>query len=184
MVGCRLSVVGEKPATGSRPSATGQSESGFTLLELIITLAIIAIMVAGTVPFAQNMVKREKEVELRRSLRDIRRAIDGFKAYCGPSPGNDIHKSAAAKEDCYPNSLEVLVNGLPVPGKPDDEPIRFLRRIPIDPFTGNADWGVRTMEDEPFSDSGSGPSSSNGIWDVYSRAPGKSLDGITEYKNW
>lgn len=176
-VGGRLSVSGGKPTTGNRQSATRQNESGFTLLELIITLTIIAILVAGTIPFAHNMIKREKEFELRRNLREIRKAIDNYRSRCPEIPPFETKP-----DDCYPASLQALVDGFEPVGKPN-EYRRFLRRIPIDPFTGNADWGVRSMEDDPFSTSGGGPSQSNGIWDVYSKASGKALDG-TEYRTW
>ncbi len=181
VVGGRRSAVGEKAATGNRQPATGQSESGFTLLELIITLAIIAIMVAGTVPFAHSMIRREKELELRRSLRDIRKAIDGYNISCR---NGEIPRFQTKPEDCYPADLQILVDGFEPVGKTGGAYRRFLRRIPIDPFTGNADWGLRSMDDDPFSASGSGPSQSNGVFDVYSKAPGMALDGITEYSKW
>ncbi|MGH9801777.1 MAG: type II secretion system protein, partial [Blastocatellia bacterium] len=149
VVGCRLSVVGEK-------SATGQNESGFTLLELIITLAVIAIMVAGTVPFAHNMIKREKEMELRRNLREIRKAIDSYWFSC---KSGEIPVFEVRPTDCYPASLQALVDGFE-PVNKAGEYRRFLRKIPIDPFTGSAEWGLRSMEDDPFSASGSGPSQS------------------------
>lgn len=169
-VGGRWSVIGGKPATG-------QNESGFTLLELIITLTIIAIMVAGTIPVAHNMIKREKEFELRRNLRQIRQAIDDYYDHRAEVPPFETKA-----EDRYPLSLQALVDGFEPVGKPN-EYRRFLRRIPIDPFTGNTDWGLRSMEDDPYSTSGGGPSQSYGIWDVYSKAPGKALDG-TFYSTW
>lgn len=167
----------------SKKTRTGnqQSDSGFTLLELIITLAIIAIMVAGTVPFAHSMIRREKELELRRNLRDIRKAIDGYYISCR---NNEIPRFQTKPEDCYPADLQVLVDGYEPVGKTGGAYRRFLRRIPIDPFTGNADWGLRSMEDDPFPPtSGSGPTQSNGVFDVYSKAHGKALDG-TEYSTW
>ncbi|MFN0110737.1 MAG: type II secretion system protein [Blastocatellia bacterium] len=172
---CRWSVVGNQPASDNRQPATG--ESGFTLLELIITLTIIAILVAGTVPFAHSMIKREKEMELRRNLREIRKAIDEYHSRCGEIPPFETKPT-----DCYPASLEALVTGFEPVGKPN-EYRRFLRKVPLDPFTGRPDWGLRSMEDDPFSASGSGPSQSSGVWDVYSRASGKALDG-TEYSKW
>ena len=180
MIGGRLSVVGEMPATGNRQPVTGHTESGFTLLELIITLAVIAIMVAGTVPFAHTMIRREKEMELRRDLREIRKAIDGYYHSCAIL--REIPPFETKPDDCYPASLEALVEGFQPANRPN-EYRRFLRKIPIDPFTGSADWGLRSMEDDPFSPSGSGPSQANGIFDVYSKAQGKALDG-SEYNKW
>lgn len=182
-VGGRRSVSGEQPATDNRQPAAGQAESGFTLLELIITLTIIAILVAGTVPFAHNMIKREKEMELRRSLRDIRKAIDSFHNQCLPMKQSNSLLGSEMPEDCYPQSLQALVDGYEPPNPPNTY-VRFLRRIPIDPFTGRNDsWGLRSTEDDPFSTGSGKVSQTNGIFDVYSSAPGKALDG-TEYTKW
>ncbi len=180
VIGGRLSVVGNMQTTDNRLSATRQTESGFTLLELIITLAIIAIMVAGTVPFAHNMIRREKEMELRRNLREIRKAIDGYYHSCAIL--REIPPFETKPDDCYPASLQALVDGFQPANRPN-EYRRFLRKIPLDPFTGSAEWGLRSMEDDPFSASGSGPSQANGIFDVYSKAQGKALDG-SEYSKW
>ncbi len=173
-------VIGKKPTTNRQSPATDQTESGFTLLELIITLAIIAIMVAGTVPFAHNMIRREKEMELRRNLREIRKAIDGYYHSCAIL--REIPPFETKPDDCYPASLQALVDGFQPANRPN-EYRRFLRKIPLDPFTGTAEWGLRSMEDDPFSASGSGPSQANGIFDVYSKAQGKALDG-SEYSKW
>lgn len=180
VVGGRWSAVGETSATGDRRSATGQIESGFTLLELIITLAVIAILVAGTVPFAHTMIRREKEMELRRNLREIRKAIDGYHHSCFVL--REIPPFESKPDDCYPASLQALVDGYQPANRPN-EFRRFLRKVPIDPFTGNSDWGLRSMEDNPFEPSGSGPSQATGIFDVYSKATGKALDG-SEYSKW
>lgn len=154
-------------------------ESGFTLLELIITLTVIAVLAAGTVPVVHNMIRREKEMELRRNLREIRQAIDSYKVVCNALPPGHPEKQA---DDCYPPDLDALVTGIKPPNKLEGA-IRFLRRVPLDPFTQNTDWGLRSMEDDPFSSSGSGPSSSYGIFDVYTKTQGKALDD-TEYSKW
>lgn len=183
VAGCRLSVVGESPATGNRQPATGQVQSGFTLLELIITLTIISILVAGTVPFAHNMIKREKEMELRRSLREIRKAIDSFHSQCMPMKQANTLLASEMPEDCYPQSLQALVDGYEPPNPPNTY-VRFLRRVPIDPFTGKNDsWGLRSTEDDTDSSGGGRVSKTNGIFDVYSTAPGEALDG-TKYSKW
>ena len=152
-------------------------ESGFTLLELIITLAIIAILAAGTIPVARNMIKREKEMELRRNLREIRKAIDSYNIGCNAGLVGPLDRKL--DDECYPPSLEILVEGIHPPNK-GDSTVRFLRRIPKDPFTGNADWGLRSIQDDPDSSSWGGQN----VYDVYSKAPGKALDGKTQYKDW
>lgn len=179
----RQPVVGESSTTDNRLPSAEQTEAGFTLLELIITLTIIAILVAGTVPFAHNMIKREKEMELRRSLREIRKAIDSFHSQCQPMKQANTLLATEMPEDCYPQSLQALVDGYEPPNPPNTY-VRFLRRIPIDPFTGRNDtWGLRSIEDDPGSTGSGKISQTNGIFDVYSTASGKALDG-TEYSKW
>jgi len=159
------------------PSSSRPTESGFTLLELIIALGIIAILTAGAIPVAKNFIKREKEIELRRNLREIRKAIDAYQLACQAGQIGPLDKPPP-ENMCYPESLEVLVEGV-VPlnsvGK-----IRWLRRLPKDPFTGNTEWGTRSVDDDPNSATGG----SNGVFDVYSKSNEKALDGKTQYKDW
>lgn len=152
-------------------------ESGFTLLELIITLAIIAVLAAGTIPVARNMIKREKEMELRRNLRELRKSIDAYKIACESGLVGPLDRKV--DDECYPPSLEILVEGIHPPNK-GDSTIRFLRRIPKDPFTGNTEWGFRSVQDDPDSTSWGGEN----VYDVYSKAPGMALDGKTRYSQW
>lgn len=145
-------------------------ESGLTLVELIVTVAILAILAAAAVPVARFQVKREKERELRYDLWEMRSAIDAYK---------DAADRGAfqVKVDSmgYPPDLETLVNGVEVQTKK----VRFLRKIPVDPMTGNTDWGLRSNQDEPDSDSWGGQN----VFDVYSKSDGTALDG-TKYKDW
>lgn len=175
VAGCRLSVAdhSEPPATGNNTN----SESGFTLLELIITLAIIAVLTAGTIPVARNMIKREKEMELRRDLRDLRKAIDSYKIACESGLVGPLDRKV--DDECYPPSLEILIEGIHPPNK-GDSTVRFLRRIPKDPFTGRTDWGLRSVQDDPDSTSWGGQN----VYDVFSKALGTALDGKTQYKDW
>ena len=152
-------------------------QKGFTLLELIITLAIIAILSAGTIPVAKNLIRREKEMELRRTLRELRKAVDAYKISC--EQGNVGPLDRKLEDECYPPKLEVLVEGINPPNKVNTT-IRFLRRIPKDPFTGNTEWGLRSIQDDPDSTSWGGQN----VYDVYSKAPGTALDGKTQYKDW
>jgi general secretion pathway protein G len=161
----------------TRPFILRRTQSGFTLLELIITLAIIAVLAAGTIPIARNMIKRERELELRRNLREIRKAIDAYKAACENGQVGPLDKKV--DDECYPHSLDLLVEGIHPPNK-GDTTIRFLRRIPKDPFTGKNEWGQRSVQDDPTSTSWGGQN----VYDVYSKAVGTALDGKTQYKDW
>jgi general secretion pathway protein G len=145
-------------------------EAGLTLVELIVTVAILAILAATAVPVARFEVKREKERELRYDLWQMRSAIDKYK--------DDADKGAfQVKLDSqgYPPDLDTLVNGVDVQSKK----VRYLRKIPVDPMTNNTDWGLRSMQDDPDSDSWGGQS----VFDVYTKSDGTALDG-TKYKDW
>jgi general secretion pathway protein G len=145
-------------------------ERGFTLLELIVATAILIILTSMALPLTRITIRREKEKELRRDLWEMRDAIDRYK---------DAADRGAfrTKVDTYnyPPDLETLVKGEDVQGKK----LRFLRKIPVDPMTGNTDWGLRSMQDDPQSDSWGGQS----VFDVYSKSLGTGLDG-TKYKDW
>ena len=147
-----------------------RTNRGFTLVELIIATAILLILSGMAVPMARVTIKRERERELRRDLWMMRDAIDRYK---------DAADRAAfrIKADSlgYPPDLDTLVNGEDVNGKK----LKFLRRIPIDPMTGDTDWGLRSMQDDPQSDSWDG----NNIFDVYTKSNATGLDG-TKYKDW
>lgn len=147
-----------------------EREAGLTLVELIVTVAILALVAGAAVPIARFQVKREKERELRYDLWQMRDAIDHYK--------DAADKNAfITKVDSqgYPPDLQTLVDGVDVQGKK----VRFLRRIPVDPMTGKAEWGMRSMQDDPTSDSFGGQS----VFDVYSKSDGTGLDG-TKYKDW
>ena len=148
---------------------------GFTLLEMIITMAVLSIVVAGAVPLARSAIKRQKEVELRRALREIRQGIDAYKKACdlgGVSPLD--HK---VDDECYPASLDVLVDGIILQNQKDKT--RFLRHLPEDPMTGSTKWGQRAVQDEDNASSWGGQN----VFDVYSRSTEKALDG-SDYKTW
>jgi len=143
---------------------------GFTLIELIVATAILVILTGLAVPMARVAIKREKERELRRDLWDMRDAIDRYK-----DAGERGAFQIKVGTEGYPPDLETLVNGVDVGGKK----VRFLRRIPIDPMTGKTEWGMRSLQDDPTSDSWGGQN----VFDVFTKSQAIGLDG-TEYKTW
>lgn len=146
------------------------SASGFTLVELIVATAILAILAGMALPLARLTIKREKERELRFDLWQMRDAIDRYK----DAADRGAFQTKVGSEN-YPPDLDTLVNGVDVGGKK----VRFLRRVPTDPMTGNKDWGLRSMQDDPDSDSWGGQN----VFDVYTKSDGTALDG-TRYKEW
>ena len=145
-------------------------ERGFTLLELIIATAILVILSTMAVPLARLTITRAKEKELRTDLWEMRDAIDRYK-----DAADRGGFQTKADSQNYPPDLETLVKGVDVNGKK----IRFLRKIPTDPMTGTTEWGLRSMQDDPDSDSWGGQS----VFDVYSKSTGTGMDG-TKYKDW
>jgi len=143
---------------------------GFTLIELIVATAIMVILVSMAVPVTSFAIKRERERELRYDLWMMRDAIDRYK---------DAADRAAFQiklgSEGYPPDLETLVNGVDSNGKK----LKFLRHIPVDPMTGKAEWGLRSMQDDPTSDSWGGES----VFDVYTKSEATALDG-TKYRDW
>ena len=148
--------------------------AGFTLLELIVTATVLLILASAVVPLAKNSLRREKELELRRDLREMRMAIDSYKA----AVDQQKIKPPPQENNGYPESLDALVEGVALTNSPSRK-MRFLRRVPLDPFTGKAEWGLRSVSDEPDSTSWGGGS----VYDVYSLAPGKGSNGV-DYKGW
>lgn len=151
-------------------------ERGYTYLELVATAGILLILASAILPLGRVTVKRGREIELRRSLREIRLAIDRYKAAvdAGQIGGTDVKVGSEG----YPPSLETLVKGVNQVGRVDHK-LRFLRRVPQDPLTRSAEWGMRCYQDEPDETSWCGQN----VWDVYSRSDGTALDG-TKYKEW
>jgi general secretion pathway protein G len=147
---------------------------GFTIVELLVTLMVLLVLASVAVPSARFALKRQKELELRRALRDIRSAIDQYKKYCD---ANLIQKEGVDSE-CYPTDLDVLVDGVDKVGTVALK-VKFLRRIPLDPFTKSKDWGKRSLQDDPDSHSWG----QENVYDVYTTYDGTALDG-TKYQDW
>jgi len=151
----------------------GQStrpERGFTLLELIIATAILVVLSTMIIPMARVTIQREKERQLRFALWEMRDAIDRYK-----DAADRGGFQTKVDSQNYPPDLETLVKGVDVQGKE----VRFLRKIPIDPMTNSTEWGLRSMQDDPDSDSFGGQS----VFDVYTKSQGTALDD-TKYKDW
>ncbi len=146
---------------------------GYTMVELVVVCAVLVILAAVALPTAKHSIKRGKEVELRQALRQMRNAIDEFKRY---SDAGLI--AVELGTDGYPSELEILVEGIEVVGQ-IDKSVRFLRRIPVDPMTGEAEWGLRSFQDDFDSDSWGGEN----VFDVYSLSEGVGLDAVP-YQEW
>jgi general secretion pathway protein G len=150
---------------------TARSSRGFTLIELIVAMAILAILVGMAVPLGRTAIKREKEKRLRAALWEIRDGIDRYK----DAADRQAFQIKIGTEG-YPPDLETLVNGVDGPG---GKKLKFLRRIPVDPMTKGTDWGMRSMQDDPKSDSWGGQN----VFDVYTKSQDTALDG-TKYSEW
>ena len=155
--------------------SSSDSQSGLTLIELIVTIAIISILATAALPVARFTVKRQKERELRRDLWEMRDAIDRYKD--AADKGAFMTKMDSMN---YPPDLQTLVDGVDVTGgSGGSHKVKFLRRIPVDPMTGNTDWGLRSNQDDPESDSFGGQN----VFDVHTKSYGTGLDG-TKYSTW
>ncbi len=144
---------------------------GFTLIELIVAAAILSILTLMALPLARVTIQREKEKQLRVDLWEMRDAIDRYKE----AADRQMFQTKVDSQN-YPPDLETLVKGVEVQG---GKKIRFLRSIPTDPMTKSKEWGLRSMQDDPDSDSWGGQS----VFDVYSKSEGTGLDG-SKYKDW
>jgi general secretion pathway protein G len=150
-----------------------KGERGYSLTELVVVCAVLSILAGVSFPVVKFTQKRAKELELRAQLREMRSAIDEFKRY---SDAGFIPVDFGT--DGYPKELEVLVEGVDLVGQIDKR-ARFLRRIPVDPMTGEAEWGLRSYQDESDAESWGGEN----VYDVYTTSDGTALDG-TKYREW
>jgi general secretion pathway protein G len=152
-------------------------EHGYTFVELIVVTAILLIMASAVMPLAQVTSQRQREAELRRSLREMRTAIDRFKD--AVNTGLIASTELEPDNEGYPPGLETLVEGIGIANDASGRRLRFLRRIPIDPMTRGTEWGRRAYQDSPESTSWGGKN----VFDVYTTSSGTGLNG-TRYRDW
>jgi len=150
-----------------------RSKRGFTLVELIVTTTILAILIGTAIPLARNTIVRQREVALHQALREIRTAIDRYKA----ASDQGLVPVKLGTEG-YPEKLDILVEGVAMTGAVDKK-LKFLRRVPEDPMTQTTEWGMRSYQDDPTSQAWGGQN----VFDVYTKSNGIALDG-TKYKDW
>jgi general secretion pathway protein G len=162
---------------GRSVGGRASSERGYTFVELVVVTTILMILASAVLPLAQVTSQRQKEAELRRTLREMRTAIDGFKNAVdqGRIPTTELEPGSEG----YPPDLETLVEGVSAAGDASGRKLKFLRRVPIDPMTNSTEWGLRSYQDSPTSTSWGGQN----VFDVYTRSGGTGLDG-TKYREW
>src|SRR5579863_8836721 len=151
-----------------------KAQRGLTLVELIVAFTIMALLTTMAVPLARYKVRRDKERELRYSLREVRKAIDDYK---DAALAGKIEVKLGT--DGYPESLDQLVQGVKLLQDAQGKKIKFLRRIPLDPMTNSRDWGMHSMQDDPKSQSWG----RQNIFDVYTKSTDRARDG-TLYAEW
>jgi general secretion pathway protein G len=145
---------------------------GFTFIELMITVAIVALLASIALPLAEVAYQRNREQDLRQALREIRAAVDAYKR---AADEGSIEKKA--DESGYPPKLQVLVDGVEDKRKTDGSKIYFLRRVPADPISGE-EWGLRS-----YASSATEPQPGKDVYDVYSRSQDTGLNGVP-YREW
>jgi general secretion pathway protein G len=160
--------LGPSPRRGSR---------GVSLIELVCVTAVILVLAGIAIPVAKTFVKRQKELELRQALRQMRTAIDKFNADVDRFPGMR-GKLNGTNEDGYPEKLDWLYRGFDI-GDAKGTKLKYLRRLPIDPITGKREWATRSSRDRPESQFTDGMN----IFDVRSKSQATALDG-TKYATW
>lgn len=151
-----------------------KTQRGLTLVELVVAFTILITLSAMALPMARYKVRREKERDLRYALREIRTAIDKYKDM---AEQGQLGQMKLGSEN-YPETLEMLVEGVKVPGA-QEKKIRFLRRLPRDPYTNSTEWGKRSVQDDPKSMSWGGQN----VFDVFTKTMEKAPDG-TAYSEW
>lgn len=154
-----------------------RGERGYSFIELLIVTTILLILAAGIQPLARVTIQRHKESELRQYLRDMREALDSYYdlVATGRVPATELKPG----NEGYPPDLETLVEGVPLAGDASGRKVKLLRRIPVDPMTGSAEWALRSYQDKPDATRWGGQN----VYDVRSTSGGTALDG-TKYSDW
>ena len=165
----------KRSTDGARASAG--REGGYTFIELVIVTAVLMILATMVMPLAQVTSQRQREAELRRTLREMRTAIDKFKdaVDAGQIPQTELEPGSEG----YPPDLETLVEGVSAAGDASGRKLKYLRRVPIDPMTSTTEWGMRSYQDRPDSTSWGGQN----VFDVFTTSTDTALDG-TKYNEW
>lgn len=161
--------------TALRRRAT--APDGYTLIEIIIVSAIVMVLASAVLPLTKVTIQRQREVELRRTLRELRTAIDKFKD--AVDQGLVATTELEPGSEGYPPDLQTLVDGVPAANDASGRKLKFLRRIPIDPMTNTTEWGLRSYQDKADATSWGGKN----VFDVYTTSTGTALDG-TKYRDW
>lgn len=158
-------------------SNRARPDQGYSFIEVLVVTAILFILASAVMPLAQVTSQRQREVELRIALRQMRTAIDRFKDEV--DRGRIAQTEVQPGSEGYPPDLETLAEGVPIQGDASGAKLKFLRRIPIDPMTNSTEWGMRSYADRPDSTSWGRGS----VFDVYTKSEATALDG-TKYKDW
>lgn len=152
-------------------------ESGYTFVELLVVATIIMVLASAAMPLAKVTARRQREVELHRSLREIRTAIDRYKDAADTGLIGSLDLKVGSEN--YPPDLQTLVDGVNAANDATGRKLKFLRRIPVDPMTHSTEWGLRSYQDKPDTTHWGGQN----VFDVYTTYDGKALDG-TKYRDW
>ena len=152
-----------------------RNQKGLTLVELIVAVTILAVLSTLALPLASLKIRTERQRDLRYALTTMRTAIDKYKDNCDAG----FFGPPKIGSNCYPESLDVLVAGMKLAQDPNGTKLKFLRRIPRDPFTNKFEWGMRSTEDDPKSKSWGGQA----VFEVFTKSEEKAPDG-TPYSEW
>jgi general secretion pathway protein G len=156
---------------------TLRAAHGYSFIELLIVTTILIILASAAMPLAKVTAQRQREVELRRTLREMRTAIDRF--HDAVLNGQIATTELEPGNEGYPPDLETLVEGVPAANDASGRKLKFLRRIPVDPMTNTSEWGLRSYQDDPDDTSWGGQN----VYDVYTTSQGTALDG-SKYSDW